>query len=728
MTETSLRLISIAQAPQRDAAALEFARAEFFSESMLLFQSLIEAGAPLELVLESEPGPTGLQPTITYLCQTPDACWSPLVRSFRYLRLQPDQSTVLVTRQAGRRIRRRLHLAPAGNLDILRDDTGKLIPRLGAAVSPQSLYFLPIPRPIAPSAGLQRWTRTLALLQEQPGSVRLKATRARPAAREHRDVQLWLSLFTSTYAGRISDQQLTRGLRLYQSIAAGDSVCALEIEAWPDAVARAVVLDHDPDAFEIDESGEPGSLSSLPEQWRESLQRISSYWTMDEAVHLIAPPVTFAGSLGRIRHHLPSPFPSPGEMPGGADETELSLGTSVDGKAVALPLNDLASHLFVTGATGSGKSYTVRGLLAQLHRRGVPFLVIDPAKRDYSGWACSIGLGNAIVRFASDGQRFNPLLPPDGVTLYNHSAIFARVLSLMYPTTPAVFEILLAMTRAAYLHKLDRVWPNAKSQTVDFAETRLLMKLTGGDLVRDPCRIPSFAEFLSAGAKWLEEFGGAERSQWTRDVIDHFQRRWQLLRTSYLGWLFSPAQPNRRIDNFFCKSCVVELAEQTDPVESNVLMALILARLGAQRMNEPASPFLRHVTVIEEAHRIIPRHAQGWSDDTVGSPEQAVGELFARMLAEIRVSGEGIVVVEQSAGKILPDVLINCRTRIVHNVVYGPDQSLLATASGLGDEAARYLATLETGDAILTDQRHIHPVEVRVGRTPVDVMQRCDPE
>lgn len=50
---------------------------------------------------------------------------------------------------------------------------------------------------------------------------------------------------------------------------------------------------------------------------------------------------------------------------------------------VELDVKKLASHIFVTGSTGSGKSNTVYQLLSELNKNDVNFMVIEPAKGEY---------------------------------------------------------------------------------------------------------------------------------------------------------------------------------------------------------------------------------------------------------------------------------------------------------------------------------------------------------
>ena len=66
----------------------------------------------------------------------------------------------------------------------------------------------------------------------------------------------------------------------------------------------------------------------------------------------------------------------------------LRLGMILDGLdrpvgEFTVPLPTLNRHALVTGATGAGKSQTVRHLLEQLAAAGLPWLVIEPVKSEY---------------------------------------------------------------------------------------------------------------------------------------------------------------------------------------------------------------------------------------------------------------------------------------------------------------------------------------------------------
>lgn len=61
----------------------------------------------------------------------------------------------------------------------------------------------------------------------------------------------------------------------------------------------------------------------------------------------------------------PHPF-LPGPAPEEVCQGELLIGTLDDGAAVRMPVEELATHLFVAGTTGSGKTFFLAFLAAQL--------------------------------------------------------------------------------------------------------------------------------------------------------------------------------------------------------------------------------------------------------------------------------------------------------------------------------------------------------------------------
>ena len=113
-----------------------------------------------------------------------------------------------------------------------------------------------------------------------------------------------------------------------------------------------------------------------------------------------------------------------------AGEQAIELGTILDVAdrpvgAFRVPLDTLNRHAFVTGATGAGKSQTVRHLLEQLTGAGIPWLAIEPVKSEYAAMAGRIGDGGQVMVInpadpAAVPLSVNPLAPEPGYPVQAH--------------------------------------------------------------------------------------------------------------------------------------------------------------------------------------------------------------------------------------------------------------------------------------------------------------------
>ena len=63
---------------------------------------------------------------------------------------------------------------------------------------------------------------------------------------------------------------------------------------------------------------------------------------------------------------------------------------------------------------------------------------------------------------------------------------------------------------------------------------------------------------------------------------------------------------------------------------------------------------LRHVLVLEEAHRLLKNVSTERQSEMMGNPKGKAVETFCNVIAEMRALGQGVVVVEQVAHRRLP--------------------------------------------------------------------------
>ena len=148
---------------------------------------------------------------------------------------------------------------------------------------------------------------------------------------------------------------------------------------------------------------------------------------------------------------------------------------------------------------------------------------------------------------------------------------------------------------------------------------------------------------------------------------------------------------------------VVELEDVGDDQDKAFLMGTLLIRLiehlrvDSRRAGGTGVAQLRHLTVIEEAHRLL-RH------QVERGPGAHAVEMFAALLAEIRAYGEGIVVAEQIPTKLIPDVIKNTAVKILHRLPARDDRDAVGATMNLTEAQSTYLVTLSPGTAaVFTD-------------------------
>ena len=164
--------------------------------------------------------------------------------------------------------------------------------------------------------------------------------------------------------------------------------------------------------------------------------------------------------------------------------------------------------------------------------------------------------------------------------------------------------------------------------------------------------------------------------------------------------------------NLVNRRVVLEMEELRSPEDKALFMGFILARLLATiRAEHKKDAKFRHLTLIEEAHRLLAKVEYGDS----GSKKAAV-ETFTDLLAEVRKYGEGLIVVDQIPNKLAPEVLKNTNTKIIHKILARDDKEAVGDTMLMNDKQKEYLSALEPGHAIIFSEDTDKPVHVYVER------------
>jgi uncharacterized protein len=439
----------------------------------------------------------------------------------------------------------------------------------------------------------------------------------------------------------------------------------------------------------------------------------------------------------------------------------IDLGEILDGQdrpvgRFLVPLGTLNRHALVAGATGAGKSQTVRHMLEQLTRTGVPWLAIEPVKSEYAAMAGRIaGSGQVTVINPSEPgaipMSVNPLAPEPGYPVQAH----------------------IDMVRALFLAAFaaDEPFPQIMSQALQRVYHACGWDVITGAGVPGAAAgpvIPTLAQLQRAALEVIDDVGYGRELQ--ADVRGFVDVRLRALRIGSAGRFFEGGHPadigellsrnvvlaiedvaNDEDKAFLIGTLIIRIVEylrllargevhgdggRSEVIRDGAASAEVTGELAARSENSGggtagggrdwagrAAPGgdtsggedeaaavpgdgLRHVIVIEEAHRLLRASREGASAHAV--------ELFASMLAEIRAYGVGIVVAEQIPAKLVPDVVKNTALKILHRLPALDDRQLVGAAMNLDGDQSRQVVSMEPGVAAVFADGMDRPLRIRV--------------
>ena len=174
--------------------------------------------------------------------------------------------------------------------------------------------------------------------------------------------------------------------------------------------------------------------------------------------------------------------------------------------------------------------------------------------------------------------------------------------------------------------------------------------------------------------------------------------------------------------DLFERPVVIELENLGDDDEKAFLMGLLVSRLYEWRkatfVNDLNRP-LRHVLVIEEAHRLLANIPDTSANMEAGNPRGKAVASFVDMLSEIRSYGEGIFVVDQLPSRVSPNIVKGTGAKIVHRLLATDDRESVGGTMGLSDEQIADMSLLRTGECIVSQDGDLKAFQIRVPKSEV---------
>lgn len=364
---------------------------------------------------------------------------------------------------------------------------------------------------------------------------------------------------------------------------------------------------------------------------------------------------------------------------------------------VNLSLDSLASHVFITGSTGSGKSNTVYKVLNEAMKEETPFLVIEPAKGEYKDVFATedinvFGTNPQITRLL----KINPFKFPKQIHILEHLDRLIEIFNVCWPMYAAMPAVLKNAIEKAYE---DCGWDLIKS--VNRYSEDFYPKFT--DVTRNVKEIIESSEYDT------ENKGAYKGALITR---------LQSLSNGINGLVFDDVEIEHSI--LFDQNTIIDLSRVGSSETKSLLMGLIVLKLQEYRMSckKSMNTPLKHITVLEEAHNLLKRTSTEQPVEGGNLLGKSV-EMLANAIAEMRTYGEGFIIVDQAPGLLDLSVIRNTNTKIIMRLPEYDDRQLVGRAANLDDEQIIELAKLPCGVGAVYQNEWIQPILCKVDKVDV---------
>lgn len=375
----------------------------------------------------------------------------------------------------------------------------------------------------------------------------------------------------------------------------------------------------------------------------------------------------------------------------------------VENSRVEMDLDLLSSHCFITGSSGSGKSYATYELLEQVLQNDVKIMIIEPAKGEYKQ---IFGGLKGIKIFTTDPNAYrilkiNPFQFPDNIHLLSHIEQLLQIFNASWPLYAAMPAIL-------------------KQAVVD-SYTRCGWDIQNSIWIPGICnhKYPVFSDVLEILPDIINTSDYSSDSK--GDYKGALLTRVQSMTVGINGVIFKNSV-GIEDSLLFDSNVVIDLSELGSDEAIALIMGVLIMKLNeyrkSQRKENPKLALnsqLRHVTVLEEAHNLLKRTSKDQNQEGANMIGKSV-EMISNSIKEMRTYGEGFIIIDQSPMAVDSSAIENTSTKIIMNTPAKDACEELGSALSLNDEQTRELSRLNVGVAAVFQKGWLSPVLMKVDK------------
>ena len=370
---------------------------------------------------------------------------------------------------------------------------------------------------------------------------------------------------------------------------------------------------------------------------------------------------------------------------------------------VKMDLDLLASHCFITGSSGSGKSYATYQLLESVLKHDVKIMIIEPAKGEYKQ---IFGGLKGIKIFTTDPNAYrilkiNPFQFPPNIHLLSHIEQLLQIFNASWPLYAAMPAILKQAVVDAYVKcgwdVQNSIWIKGISDH----------------------KYPVFSDVLEILPKIINTSDYSADSK--GDYKGALVTRVQSMTVGINGVIFKNSEG---IDDslLFDSNVVIDLSELGSDEAIALIMGVLIMKLNEYRKSQRKSnrmlalnSSLQHVIVLEEAHNLLKRTSKDQNQEGANMVGKSV-EMISNSIKEMRTYGEGFIIIDQSPMAVDTSAIENTATKIIMNTPAKDACEELGSALSLNETQTSELSRLNVGVAAVFQKGWLSPVLMKVDK------------
>ena len=336
-------------------------------------------------------------------------------------------------------------------------------------------------------------------------------------------------------------------------------------------------------------------------------------------------------------------------------------------------------HALIVGAPGSGKTTFSINLLLQFHRKGIPFLVIEPTKREYRAMIDKVNNLQVFTPGKSQVSPFiiNPFVPPKGIPLEQFKSSLMTAFQAAFSLDGILVEIFQNAIKKSY-----EIYGWRNSSTI---EDPLAQKF-------------GLFEFIEVFKSILDD------SKYKGETKDH-------LKTAGAFRLESLIDQNKYvydtintipIEEIVEKPTVIELEAIGNREQKALIMALLVTNICLYtKAKGSESGTLKNIIMIDEAHVLL-----GGSSSQGDGANKAQSTTLASlqdMISEVRSFSTGVIIADQKPSKVTSSIVADTDIKAAFRLTERNERSIIADSMLMSDLQFEHLARLQQGAAFVFD-------------------------